>query len=82
MLLGEGELLLWAVTPIVSSYIIALVNLKGRGETPARGSIMDSINCLFSVAVSMGDAQYCGFVRMLEQAANDLYLMFSVVLYY
>ena len=30
----------------------------------------------------VGDAQYCGFVRMLEQAANDLYLMFSVVLYY
>ena len=32
--------------------------------------------------VLVGDAQYCGYVRMLEQAANDLYLMFSVVLYY
>ena len=30
----------------------------------------------------VGNAQYCGFVRMLEQAADDLYLMFSVVLYY
>ena len=34
LLLGEGELLLWATTPIVRSYVIALVNLEGRGETP------------------------------------------------
>ena len=27
-------------------------------------------------------AQYCGFVRMLEQAANDLYLMFSMYSYW
>ena len=45
-MLGEGELLLWTAMPIVSSYIIVLVNLKGHGETPVYCSLTDGVPTL------------------------------------